>query len=367
MAEERGWGSDLTRRVDIAVRKILTDLTPGEVVRYSDIVELRSRRMAPVERIAEVLSRAGLFRDDRPDTFAEWLRRSLTDIPEPIAMDLASWVNTMVEGSPRTKRRSPETAANYLRSVKPTVLLWAESYDHLRQVTRQDVVQAVNRLQGERAINFLSAARSLFRYCKVTGRVFRNPTAGVKAPNLPLRLRQPVDPARLAQLVGAVDNVAQRLIVALAAVHAARSQAIRHMQLMDVNLGERRILVHGVVRPMGDATYALLAEYLRFRRDRWPNTANRHLIVNMRTANETGPVSDPWLSKLFRGAEVTLDALRMDRILEEALIRGPDPLHLATVFGMSESAAIRYAQVARVLLNTPAELHDDTSAPESSL
>ncbi|MFC4503696.1 MULTISPECIES: hypothetical protein [Streptomyces] len=36
----------------------------------------------------------------------------------------------------------------------------------------------------------------------------------------------------------------------------------------------------------------------------------------------------------------------MDRQLEEALVHGPDPLHLAEVFGLGERTAIRYANSA---------------------
>jgi hypothetical protein len=36
--------------------------------------------------------------------------------------------------------------------------------------------------------------------------------------------------------------------------------------------------------------------------------------------------------------------------LEEALTHGPDPLHLAEVFGLDEKTAMRYADSARALL-----------------
>lgn len=45
----------------------------------------------------------------------------------------------------------------------------------------------------------------------------------------------------------------------------------------------------------------------------------------------------------------------MDRQLEEALTHGPDPLHLAVVFGLDEKTAIRYASSARQLLQTHIE------------
>jgi len=43
----------------------------------------------------------------------------------------------------------------------------------------------------------------------------------------------------------------------------------------------------------------------------------------------------------------------MDRNLEEALSYGPDPLHLAALFGISDATAIRYTRQARLLLASP--------------
>ncbi|MFE9642789.1 hypothetical protein ACFYO0_01230 [Streptomyces sp. NPDC006365] len=64
-----------------------------------------------------------------------------------------------------------------------------------------------------------------------------------------------------------------------------------------------------------------------------------------------------YINNLFRGHKATLDRLRVDRWLEEALNRGPDPMHLAAVFGISTASAIRYAQAARQILE------DDTTPP----
>lgn len=43
------------------------------------------------------------------------------------------------------------------------------------------------------------------------------------------------------------------------------------------------------------------------------------------------------------------------RQFEEALTHGPDPLHLAEVFGLDEKTAMRYADSARALLRQAAE------------
>jgi hypothetical protein len=70
----------------------------------------------------------------------------------------------------------------------------------------------------------------------------------------------------------------------------------------------------------------------------------------------TGPVSTIYFAKTrLRDRAATLERLRVDRQLEEALAHGPDPLHLAAVFGLDPKTAIRYAENARLLLTTRAE------------
>jgi hypothetical protein len=173
------------------------------------------------------------------------------------------------------------------------------------------------------------------RHCRKTGTIFADPTA---------RARR-VSPAA-------------RLALALAAVHAARPRTIRMLHLTDVDLGNRRLTLAGVARPLDELTHRLVLAWLTDRRARWPHTTNPHLIINKQTASTTRPVSENALTAPFRGAAATLEALRVDRQLDEALTHGPDPLHLAVVFGLAETTAVRYSNAARQLLQTPAEHHD---------
>ncbi|MES9511651.1 hypothetical protein ABWJ92_35515 [Streptomyces sp. NPDC000609] len=48
----------------------------------------------------------------------------------------------------------------------------------------------------------------------------------------------------------------------------------------------------------------------------------------------------------MRRQDATLERLRADRQLEEALTRGPDPFHLDEAFGLDEKTAMRYADLA---------------------
>jgi hypothetical protein len=63
---------------------------------------------------------------------------------------------------------------------------------------------------------------------------------------------------------------------------------------------------------------------------------------------------------------VTLNQLRMDRQLEEALVHGPDALHLMAVFGIAENTAVRYANTARQLLESELEADLDHDTPTNS-
>ncbi|MFE2179196.1 hypothetical protein [Streptomyces sp. NPDC059455] len=127
------------------------------------------------------------------------------------------------------------------------------------------------------------------------------------------------------------------------------------MKLEDIDLGNRRITVGGHVRPLDDLTHRAVLDWLSHRRSRWPNTANPHLLITQKTAVELGPAGKLWTTRANRNLTATLERLRVDRQLEEALTHGADPLHLALVFGIDEKTAIRYADSARQLLQADLE------------
>lgn len=131
-------------------------------------------------------------------------------------------------------------------------------------------------------------------------------------------------------------------------MQAARPGAIRALQIDDVDLDSRRLRLAGTHRPMGELTRRVLREWLEYRQRRWPHTANPHLLISKESALRHGPVSTAYLTSL-RGLPATLERLRIDCQLTEAIATGFDPLHLAEVFGISEQTAIRYAINARQL------------------
>jgi hypothetical protein len=70
----------------------------------------------------------------------------------------------------------------------------------------------------------------------------------------------------------------------------------------------------------------------------------------------TESVAADYLDKhLLLGAP--LERIRRDRILQEALATGADPLHLTLIFNIDHTTAMSYAEAARKLLDASAE-HD---------
>lgn len=140
-----------------------------------------------------------------------------------------------------------------------------------------------------------------------------------------------------------------RAVLVLTAVHAARPHVLRQLLLTDLDLGRGRLVVNSVARHLDELSTTVLTEWLRYRRRTWPLTANPHLLISAAGALTGKPISRQHLAGLFRDTGVTLDPLRMDRHLEEALDYGPDPLHLARTFGVSKATGIRYATIAKRL------------------
>ena len=292
------------------------------------------------------------------------MQARLAVLPAPMAADVGDWLRTRSEGGPRSRPRDEHTVRMNLNRVHPLLLEWAGHYIHLREVTTADVIAATELLPGSRRRQTLTALRSLFGHCKKTGTIFRR-----SCPRRPRRPASPdpppaAQPGEIDQATAAAVTPAARLAVALAAVHAARPKTIRELHLGDVDLGNRRLVITGRARPLDDLTRHLLLAWLAHRRRRWPGTANPHLIINQQTAMTTRAVSENWLTETCRGLTATLERLRVDRQLEEALTRGADPLHLAAVFGIDDTTAIRYATIARQLLDTTAEQHGPSGPRE---
>jgi integrase len=200
----------------------------------------------------------------------------------------------------------------------------------------------------------IAALRSLFRFAKKRGLVFTNPATGLKTGDAESTL-VPMTDAEIRAVERVAASPARRLIVALAAVHAAHSAAIRHLTLDDLDLPNRRITIAGHSQRLGELTCQALGAWLGHRRTAWPRTPNRHVLISEKTALGTEPVTSSYLNWQLRRHGVNVERIRRDRVLHEALTAGPDPLHLALVFNLSHTTASKYAAIAQELLDDQIE------------
>ena len=118
--------------------------------------------------------------DDRPDLFSSWLDARLAGLAAGIARETRRWALALHDGGPRTLARSPHTARAYLRAARPALLAWSARHDHLREVTRDDVLAYLADLHGHERRQAVSALRSLFTWAKKTGVIFRNPATRIR-------------------------------------------------------------------------------------------------------------------------------------------------------------------------------------------
>jgi integrase len=306
----------------------------------------------------------GVLHDDRRPAFDAWLDRKLDGMTGGIRRDVERWLRTLKDGGPRSHPRSIATVHSHLGKALPALSDWPARYHHLREVTREDIETHLRGLHGPQRHNTLVALRSLFGFCASAGVVFRNPARGIKVGKRPATtVLQPLGQDAIDDAITAAITPAARLIVALAGVHATRSSAVCALRLSDADPGSRRLLLGGQPRPLDDLTAHLLRAWLDNRRTRWPGTANPHLLINAQTALGTGPVSRTWVNATLRGHAATIETLRVDRQLEEAMATGADPLHLAATFGLDPGTAVRYASSARQPLQAAAEQQDPAGFP----
>lgn len=354
LGEERGWTVYLHCQVHKALGRLLTGLPDGGRVSHTALRRQLAGTNLPMRRTAEVLAALDLLDEDRASTAREWIERRTCELPDGFATDVRGWLLWLLDGDARTRPRALGTLHSYFGSARPIVEKWAEHRTQLREITRQDVIDGVADLRGSQYTAALASLRSLFRYAKRNKRIFTNPLRGIRVGRRPPGPVMPMSDNEISHVQTIAQAPAARLAVALAAVHAVRGEAIRALLLDDLDFRQDRISIDGNLQPMGDLTRVALRTWLTERQTRWPRTLNRHVLVSRQTANGTDPVSAYFLKRQLTLDGVSLDRVRADRVLGEALATGADPLHLTAIFNLSETTAVKYAILARQLI-TPAD------------
>ncbi|HUY44559.1 MAG TPA: hypothetical protein VMV92_02350 [Streptosporangiaceae bacterium] len=293
-----------------------------------------------VQPVLDILAAAGMLHDDREPPVVAWFSRQAEGLPDQMAAELRNWFDVLRLGSttpPRSRPRPVVTIRLRISYAMPALRAWAAAgHESLQEITRGHVNQALPPQGTDRSLT-AQALRSLFRLLKARRMVFTNPTTHIRVGRPETRTPLPLNVTVLRQALTS-DDPACAVIAAFTSFHALRNGQLRALLLTDVrdgrlHLDDRTILL---ARPVRDRITA----WLDYRAIRWPNTANPHLLVNTQTAVRTGPVSHWWINQTLG---LAAQAVREDRILDEAIATGGDVRRLCDLFGLSVKGAWRYA------------------------
>lgn len=336
-AEARGWKKPTTDAVREAIA-VLVEL--GSLTLTGEAVSLLRRRRLPVTRVREFLAASGLEvpAPDQPDA---WLDAQTRGLPARIRDEVAAWVEVLDGRWGRAGPRSSATIRHYLNAARPALVVWGAELASLREVTTDDITGQLADLHGSQRTMTAVALRSLFGALKARRLVFADPTRAVHPGRFPQRPVLGLDDHTRRAVLPALARPDHRLVVLLAGIHALRRGQIIALETDDVDLDAATILVDGRRRPLGSLVAEHVVDWLRMRRDRWPASANPHLLITYKSAYGLGPVSTSYIIGIFADLPTTAAGLRADRLLAEAQAHR-DPLLLARLFGLSAETAVRY-------------------------
>jgi hypothetical protein len=159
MAEERGWSTRTLGAVTGGLRRVLAGHDGGRVAASTATGLLTSAHSRiPV---LEVLDDLELLEDDRDVSTRAWIERRSAELPVGFRDDVHDWLVWLLDGDARTRPRTRTTVHVHFGQARPVLLAWGAGHDRLRQITRADVQEALNQLQGQRCYN--TATRSSHR------------------------------------------------------------------------------------------------------------------------------------------------------------------------------------------------------------
>jgi hypothetical protein len=336
-AEARGWKTTTTSKVRQAVA-ILVAL--GALELTDQATEVLRRHRLPITRVREFLNASGWPQpvSDDLDGFVDGRTRHL---PPQIRDEVAAWVEALDGRWGRSKPLNPTTIRHYLNAVLPTLEAWAGTFGSLREVTTDELTDRLAALQGSQRTITAVALRSLFAALKARRQVFVDPARPVHPGHFPVRPVLGLDDTTRCTLLSRLERADHRLVVLLAGVHALTRAQIIAVRLDDVDLDTRVLDVAGQRRPLDPLVAEHVVVWLKVRRERWPESANPHLLVSYKSAYGLGPVSPHYINLVFADLPTTAAGLRADRLLAEAQATG-DPLRLMRLFSLSADTAVRY-------------------------
>ena len=354
-AKDRGWTKASRNSAERTMRILLAWVGADAVVHEEDIRALAGRRATTVRRVLQFLTQCDMVIPSpgrRGEAAERAVEQRIAALPGGIGREIRRWVQVLRGQGRRPHPQFPfTTIRSYLNSLRPELDSWAGRVSSLREITSDDIQEALDAQPPVTARNLLSALHSLFRALKQEKLIFRDPTRGISLPAM-RRLPTPIPADQLHGLIDRAPSPISRLVVALIAIHGLGKLETARLMIADLDLAAGRLAVrrdgsrrHTVY--LDELTSSLATEWLRERHRCWPRTGNPHLLITKVTASDEHhpPVAHTVIEAIFTPLGLTPGQLRRDRILDEAS-QTADPVHLMTVFGISAKTAMTYIQAA---------------------
>lgn len=353
-ARSRAWNKASRNNGAKTLQILLAWIGAAAPIHEADIRALSDRPGTTIRRVLQFLGERGMVIPDpaRQGTAVQrTIQQRIQTLPDGIASELCQWVQVVRGEGRREHRELPfATIRSYLNCFYPVLVAWTERITSLREITRDDIREALDGRPPVTARNLLPALRSLFRALRQERIIFRDPTSGITLPAM-RRLPVPIPTDQLRGLIDRADGPMAKLIVTLIAIHGLGKKETTRLLTDDLNLSSGRLLVrrstgqHTVY--LDELTHAHAIAWLSDRHRRWPRTANPHLLATGQTADDARnpPIALTVIDAIFLKLGLSPSKLRQDRILDEAM-HAADPVHLMRVFGLTAKPAMRYVQAA---------------------
>ncbi|WP_381791509.1 hypothetical protein [Streptomyces niveus] len=154
-----------------SLRILLARLGADAPIHEADIRSLPADRSGTsARRILQFLTRRGLVIPDptrQVDIHQRAIEERIQTFPEDIADELRRWVMVLRGEGRREHPAMPfETIRKYLGYIHPVLTDWAARITSLREITKDDVQDAVAQRPDPTGRDLLSALRSLFQALK---------------------------------------------------------------------------------------------------------------------------------------------------------------------------------------------------------
>jgi hypothetical protein len=174
----RGWSPSVQEHVRNTLRSLIAT-QPADARSYpaSAVERLGAGPRHSAARTIELLTDLRLLADDRPDPGDTWAHKRLAMLPAGIASDVGPWLDYLRHGDGSRRPKGPGTWRGYCTAIMPVLLTWGQDHETLREITRDDIIEALTdpRPRGGDNHTQAIALRSLFGYLKSRKRIFANP------------------------------------------------------------------------------------------------------------------------------------------------------------------------------------------------